>query len=124
MPLIQTAAAPSGFPGPTTPLRSKRIRTTSWSRSPEKSSPTRAEASYPAVHYIPRDDVDMAQLARTDHATYCPYKGEASYFSIPVGGDRATNAVWTYENPYDSVAPIKDHLAFYQTRVDSIDEEA
>lgn len=85
---------------------------------------TLKEASYPAVHYIPRDDVDMAQLARTDHATYCPYKGEASYFSIPVGGDRATNAVWTYENPYDSVAPIKDHLAFYQTRVDAIDEEA
>ncbi len=85
---------------------------------------TLKEASYPAVHYIPRDDVDMAQLARTDHATYCPYKGEASYFSIPVGGDRAINAVWTYENPYDAVTPIKDHLAFYQTRVDAIDEEA
>ncbi|HVI86859.1 MAG TPA: DUF427 domain-containing protein [Dongiaceae bacterium] len=79
------------------------------------------EASYPPVFYIPRKDVAMAALARTDHATYCPYKGECSYFSIPAGGERATNAVWTYEQPYAAVAEIKDHLAFYPDRVDSID---
>jgi uncharacterized protein (DUF427 family) len=80
------------------------------------------EASYPAVHYIPRSDVDMSLLERTDHQTYCPYKGECSYYSIPIGGERAVNAVWTYEHPYDAVAPIKDYLAFYPTRVDAIEE--
>jgi len=58
---------------------------------------TLREASYPAVQYIPRRDVDMAALTRSKHTTHCPYKGEASYYSIPAGGDRALNAVWTYE---------------------------
>ena len=84
---------------------------------------TLREASYPAVQYIPRKDVDMALLERTDHATYCPYKGECAYYSIPVGRERATNAVWTYEVPFAAVAEIKDHLVFYPDRVDSIDEE-
>jgi uncharacterized protein (DUF427 family) len=84
---------------------------------------TLKEASYPAVQYIPRKDVDMALLARTDHATYCPYKGEASYFSIPSGGQRSVNAIWTYEAAYPSVAAIQDHLAFYPDRVDGITEE-
>ncbi len=75
------------------------------------------EASYPAVQYVPRKDVDMALLQRTDHATYCPYKGDASYFSIPLGGSSGSNAVWTYETPYDPVAGIKGHLAFYPDRV-------
>lgn len=79
------------------------------------------EASYPAVHYIPREDVDMSLLERTEHHTYCPYKGDASYYSIPSAGDRGTNSVWTYEHPYDSVTPIKDYLAFYGTRVDSVE---
>ncbi|MEI9903270.1 MAG: DUF427 domain-containing protein [Asticcacaulis sp.] len=81
------------------------------------------EASYPAVAYIPREDVDMSLLERTDHTTYCPYKGDCNYFSIPAGGDKARNAVWTYEHPYDSVAAIKDHLAFYPDRVESIDRQ-
>ena len=80
------------------------------------------EAAYPAVLYIPRKDVDMALLARTDHATYCPYKGDCAYYSIPAGGARAANAVWTYEAPFDAVAAIKDHLAFYPDRVDTIEE--
>ena len=83
---------------------------------------TLKEASYPAVQYIPRQDVDMALLQRTDHATYCPYKGECAYYSIPVGGERAANAVWTYETPYEAVAAIKDHLAFYPDRVDAIEQ--
>jgi uncharacterized protein (DUF427 family) len=83
---------------------------------------TLKESSYPAVQYIPRQDVDMALLQRTDHATYCPYKGECAYFSIPSGGERAANAVWTYETPYAAVAAIKDHLAFYPDRVDAIEQ--
>ncbi len=82
------------------------------------------EATYPPVQYIPRKDVDMTLLKRTDNATYCPYKGDCSYYSIPVGGERATNAVWTYETPYAAVAEIKDHLAFYPNRVDAIEETA
>ena len=82
---------------------------------------TLREASLPAVQYIPRKDVDMSLLQRTDHATYCPYKGDCAYYSIPSGGDRSVNAVWTYESPYAAVAQIKDHLAFYPSRVDAIE---
>ncbi|MGF6229422.1 uncharacterized protein (DUF427 family) [Inquilinus ginsengisoli] len=84
---------------------------------------TLREASYPPVQYIPRQDVDMAALQRTDHASHCPYKGDAAYYSIPAGGERTANAVWTYEAPYDAVAEIKDHVAFYPNRVDSITEQ-
>jgi uncharacterized protein (DUF427 family) len=79
------------------------------------------ESDYPVVYYIPRDDVDMTLLARTGNATYCPYKGDAGYYSIMPSGDRGVNAVWTYEAPYDAVAAIKDHLAFYADRVDAIE---
>ncbi|WP_277183628.1 DUF427 domain-containing protein [Caballeronia sp. BR00000012568055] len=82
------------------------------------------EASYPEVLYIPRKDVDMSLLERTSHSTYCPYKGECSYYSIPAGGDKAINAVWTYEAPYDAVTEIKEHVAFYPDRVDSIEIES
>lgn len=82
------------------------------------------EAHYPPVQYIPRKDADMAALERTDHGTYCPYKGDAAYYSIPAGGDRSVNAIWTYEAPYEAVAAIKDHLAFYPDRVDAIEERA
>jgi uncharacterized protein (DUF427 family) len=85
---------------------------------------TLREASYAPVQYIPRKDVDMALLQRTNHATYCPYKGDAAYFSIPAGGEGAANAVWTYEHPYDAVSAIKDHVAFYPNRVDAIEERA
>lgn len=85
---------------------------------------TLREAAYPAVLYIPRKDVDMTLLQRTDHATYCPYKGDCGYFSIPSGGERAVNAVWTYENPYAAVAQIKDHVAFYPDRVEAIEVRA
>jgi uncharacterized protein (DUF427 family) len=83
---------------------------------------TLRESTYPPVQYVPRKDVDMTLLERTDHTTYCPYKGDASYFSIPLGGDRSANAVWTYEATYAAVALIKDHLAFYPDRVDTIEE--
>lgn len=84
---------------------------------------TLREASYPPVQYIPRKDVDMTLLERTEHNTYCPYKGDCAYYSIPLGGARSVNAVWTYEAPYAAVAAIKDHLAFYPDRVDAMTEE-
>jgi uncharacterized protein (DUF427 family) len=81
---------------------------------------TLREASYPAVQYIPRGDVDMAALTRSEHTTYCPYKGGASYYSIPAGGDRSLNAVWSYETPFEAMVQIKGYVAFYPDRVDEI----
>src|SRR6201987_2640118 len=83
---------------------------------------TLREADYPAVQYIPREDVDLSQLKRTDHTTYCPYKGDCSYYSVPAGAKKSVNAVWPYENPYPAVAQIKGHVAFYPDRVDEIAE--
>ena len=80
------------------------------------------EASYPPVHYIPRNDVDMAALTRSKTVTYCPYKGEAAYFSITAGGERSIDAIWTYEAPYDAVAEIRDYLAFFPDRIDAIEQ--
>ena len=81
------------------------------------------EAGYPGRFNIPREDVDLALLKRTERsATYCPYKGDCCYFSIPLGGDRSTNAVWTYKAPFAAVLVIKDYLAFYPDRVDAFDE--
>ena len=76
------------------------------------------EGSYPAAYYIPRGDVKMERLKRSAHSTHCPFKGDASYFSLVNGPD---NAVWSYEQPYDEMAVIKDRLAFYPDKVDSID---
>ena len=81
---------------------------------------TLREASYPPVQYIPRPDVDMTALARSEHTTYCPYKGDASYYSIPEGGDRSRNAAWTYETPFEVMGQIKHYIAFYPDRVDEI----
>jgi uncharacterized protein (DUF427 family) len=81
---------------------------------------TLREAQYPAVHYIPRDDVQMALLTPSAHTTYCPFKGDCSYFDLPGEGDRTANAVWSYEHPFPAVAEIAGHLAFYVDRV-SID---
>jgi uncharacterized protein (DUF427 family) len=88
-----------------------------------RSALTLREGGYAAVQYIPQKDVDMTLLKRTDHHTYCPYKGDCSYYSIPLGGERSVNAVWTYEAPYAAVAAIKDHLAFYPDRVDAIEKQ-
>ena len=79
------------------------------------------EASYPPVLYIPRADVAMDRLQRTDHATHCPYKGDCAYFSVPDAGARGTNAAWSYEAPYPAVAAIAGYVAFYPDRVDAIE---
>ena len=78
---------------------------------------TLKEASYPTVYYIPRSDADMKVLEPSEHETYCPYKGEASYFSLP-SGEAGRNGVWSYETPYTAVSEIKDHLAFYPDKVE------
>ena len=80
------------------------------------------EAGYPPINYIPRADADMSALTPSDHGSHCPYKGDAGYFGIAVDGRSAANAVWTYEAPYPAVAEIKDHLAFYASKVDGIEE--
>jgi uncharacterized protein (DUF427 family) len=83
---------------------------------------TLRESDYLPVQYVPRDDVDMSVLERSDNQSYCPFKGDAAYYSITIGGGRGENAVWTYEAPYEAVAEIKEYLAFYPDRVDSIEE--
>jgi uncharacterized protein (DUF427 family) len=87
-----------------------------------RSALTLREATYPSVEYIPRKDVDFSQLERTDHATYCPYKGDCTYYSVTAGGRKSVNAVWSYEDPFPAVAQIKGHVAFYPDRVDEIAE--
>ena len=79
------------------------------------------EKGYSPVYYLPRDDADMSLLVRTEHYTYCPYKGDCSYYSIPIGGSQSENAVWTYERPHVAVASIRGYLAFYPSRVDAIE---
>ena len=86
---------------------------------------TLCEAAYPPVQYIPLDDVDQTLLASSDTRTYCPYKGDASYYSIilPGGQDaegRLADSVWSYLEPYDAVAPIANHVAFYAERVEVV----
>lgn len=79
---------------------------------------TLSEASYAPVHYIPRADVDMRHLKRSTHVTWCPFKGECSYYTIEAAGTTPlTDTVWSYEAPFEAVAAIKDHLAFYPDRV-------
>lgn len=122
------AAQPARQPGPEHPItiepNPKRIRVSVGGHviADSRASLNLREAAYPVVRYIPRSDVDMTLLGRSAHTTYCPYKGEASYFSIPAGGRRSENAIWTYETPHPAVAAIKEHLAFYPDRVDSIEE--
>ena len=121
--MSQTASRPVKIPGADHPItirrHPKQVVVTVAGRAIADSRDALAlrEADYPIVLYIPRKDVDMTLLERASHSTYCPYKGEASYFSIPLAGARGTNAIWTYETPHPPAAEIKDHLAFYPDRV-------
>jgi uncharacterized protein (DUF427 family) len=122
------AAKPIKIPGPDHPIAIERnparviVRVAGRVVADTRAALTLREAAYPAVQYIPRQDVDMTLLDRTAHESYCPYKGDCSYFSIPLGGARSANAGWSYEAPYPAVMAIKDHLAFYPSRVDAIEE--
>ena len=120
------SSKPVRIPGPDhpisiTPARERVIVTVAGRRIADtRESLILKEASYAPVHYIPRKDVDMSRLQRSEQQTYCPYKGECAYYSIPTGGERSINAVWTYEAPYPAVSQIREHLAFYADRVDAI----
>jgi uncharacterized protein (DUF427 family) len=83
---------------------------------------TLREAHLPPVHYIPRADAEMDLFERTTHASHCPYKGDASYYTLTAGGLVRTNAVWSYEAPFPAVRAIAGHFAFYPSRVDAIEE--
>jgi uncharacterized protein (DUF427 family) len=121
---------PVRIPGPDHPIaikpNPKRVKVSIGDRviADTHSALTLREAQYPPVQYIPRQDVDMSVAERTSHASHCPYKGEASYYSFPIGGARSANAAWSYESPHAAVAQIKDYLAFYPDRVGSIEELA
>jgi uncharacterized protein (DUF427 family) len=119
-----TMNKPIKIPGPDHPItiakNEKRLTVSAAGRTIAETNNalTLKEASYPAVQYIPRADADMMLLHKSDHTTYCPYKGECSYFDIPSLGDTGKNAVWSYEAPYDAVRAIREHLAFYADRVE------
>jgi uncharacterized protein (DUF427 family) len=125
---VQVQAKPIKIPGPDHPITIERnharivVLVAGRVVADTREALTLREAAYSAVQYIPRKDVDMALLTRTEHTTYCPYKGDCSYYSIPLGSDRSVNAVWSYEASYAAVTPIKDYLAFYPNRVDAIEE--
>jgi uncharacterized protein (DUF427 family) len=98
-------------PGPDHPI-------TITSSADSRSTLVLREANYPPVRYIPLADVDRSQLAVSELTTYCPYKGDASYYSIAPDAERGTDAVWFYDDPYPAVAEIKGHVAFYSDRVE------
>jgi uncharacterized protein (DUF427 family) len=116
------------LPGPDHPItitpNPKRLRVTFAGQVVAETARalTLQEASYPPVQYIPREDADAALLKRTERSTHCPYKGDASYYSIEAGGRRAENAIWSYEAPFPAMQQIAGHLAFYPDRVDRIEE--
>lgn len=122
------SARPTKIPGPDHPITIDRhaarvvVKLAGRTIADSRHVLTLREANYPAVFYFPRADVDMSLLESTDHATYCPYKGDCSYYSLPLGGERSKNAVWSYESPYEAVSEIRGHLAFYPDRIDSIEE--
>jgi uncharacterized protein (DUF427 family) len=116
------------LPGPDHPIsispNAKRVRVTFGGKiiADTAKALTLKEASYPAVQYVPRADVKMDLLKATAHSSHCPYKGDASYFSIVTDGKSAENAVWSYEQPFPAMSEIKDYVAFYPNRVDKIEE--
>ena len=79
---------------------------------------TLEEANYGPVQYVPLEDVDSAVLRSTDHETYCPFKGEASYYTVTTPAGELENVIWTYTEPYDAVSEIAGHAAFYTDRVE------
>ena len=111
------------LPGPDHPItitqNPRRVRVTAGDIVIAESARalTLKEAKYPAVQYVPREDANMALLERTDRTTHCPYKGEASYYSIKAGGNTLENAIWTYETPFPAMTEISGHLAFYPDKV-------
>jgi uncharacterized protein (DUF427 family) len=123
---MTTHEKPVTLPGPDHPITIEpssahvQVRVAGHTVADSHNAVSLQEADYPAVLYIPRSDVDQTLIERTDHSSYCPYKGDASYYSIPVGGQKSVNAIWTYEAPHEAMSRIKDYVAFYPDRVDEI----
>ncbi|KJC39669.1 hypothetical protein UB31_30175 [Bradyrhizobium sp. LTSP849] len=111
------------LPGPDHPItitqNPRRVRVTAGDIVIAESAKalTLKEAKYPAVQYVPREDANMALLERTERTTHCPYKGDASYYSIKADGKTLDNAIWTYETPFPAMTEISGHLAFYPDKV-------
>ena len=111
------------LPGPDHPItitpNPRRVRVTAGDVVIAESTKalTLKEARYPAVQYLPREDANMALLERSDRTTHCPYKGDASYYSVKAGGKTLDNAIWTYETPFPAMTEISGHLAFYPDKV-------
>jgi uncharacterized protein (DUF427 family) len=125
---LEPADRPVWIPGPDHPITIKRnlnrVVVSAGGRviADTANALTLREAGYPPVQYIPREDVDMALLEPSTHQTYCPYKGDCSYFNIATGDVRLENAVWSYETPFPAVSSIGGHLAFYPDRVDFFED--
>jgi uncharacterized protein (DUF427 family) len=83
---------------------------------------TLREGTLPPIQYIPREDVQMDLLDRTDHASHCEYKGDAAYYTVTAGGLERENGAWTYEKPYRAAAAIAGHIAFSPRRMDAVEE--
>ncbi|MCS3729956.1 DUF427 domain-containing protein [Bradyrhizobium betae] len=111
------------LPGPDHPItiipNPRRVRVTAGDIVIAETSKalTLKEAKYPAVQYVPRQDANMALLERTERVTHCPYKGDASYYSVKADGKTLDNAIWTYETPFPAMTEISGHLAFYPDKV-------
>jgi uncharacterized protein (DUF427 family) len=83
---------------------------------------TLEEAALPPMQYIPREDVQMDLLERTDHTIHSPYKGDATFYTVTAGGLVRENAAWSYEHPHPTVKAIAGYIAFYPTKVDAVEE--
>jgi uncharacterized protein (DUF427 family) len=81
---------------------------------------TLQESTYPAVQYLPLADLDPTLLKRTETSTYCPFKGDASYYSLALPDGELTDVIWTYEHPHEAVSAIAGHVAFYTDRVEMV----
>lgn len=117
-------------PGPNHPITitptAGRVVVTSGGKvvADSRNALTLQESTYPPVQYVPLADVDQTLLERTATESYCPFKGEARYYSIPAGGAKAVDAAWEYAEPHDAVSEIAGHVAFWTGRVDEITVDA
>lgn len=116
-------------PGPDHPITIERnparvlVSVAGRSLADTREALTLREASYPPVQYVPLQDVDTSLLLASDHTTYCPYKGDCSYYTIEGAGEAGVNAVWEYRDPSPAVEAIRGHVAFYADRVQVSEEE-
>ncbi|CUY44473.1 Domain of uncharacterised function (DUF427) [Serratia marcescens] len=128
--LVSASGKPVKIPGPDHPITLTRhptrvvVRAGGQTLADSRHALILQEATYPPVFYFPREDVNMALLQKNEHVSYCPYKGDCSYFSFALNGEQEANVAWSYEMPYNAVVAIKDHLAFYPDKVAEIRAEA